>query len=123
MLLAIFCCTVAGCQTITTGVSTVVHKPFGPRTQPAAEIPVTEMICLWEEAEGIGLDNKPTRGFAGQLMFFSPNKNEPVQVHGDVEIFLFDDLGSTNDQSKPLRVVSSLSAPLHEQSLAEIRDH
>jgi hypothetical protein len=91
-----------GCQAVTSSVSSVVHKPFSASPAELNELPVSEMICLWEEAEGIGLDNKPTRGFAGQVMFFAANASEPVQVNGDVEIFLFDDSGNTEEQSKPL---------------------
>lgn len=92
----------AGCQAVTSSVSSVVHIPFTTTEKETQIRPVSEMICLWEEAEGLGLDEKPTRGFAGQLMFFAANSSEPVPIHGDIEIFLFDDLGTSEEQSKPL---------------------
>jgi hypothetical protein len=44
----------------------------------------------------------PTRGFAGQIMFFTNGDPSPVKVNGDVRIFCFDDFGTTEEQSKPL---------------------
>lgn len=89
-----------GCQSVTS----VVSNPFSQLPKLPEERPVAEMICIWEEAEGIGLDNKPTRGFAGQVMFFAANHSEPVPVNGDVEIYLFDDQGHVDEQTKPLHV-------------------
>lgn len=87
-----------GCQSITE----VVHNPFSKVPEPRVNPPVSEIICVWEKAEGIGLDQQPTRGFAGQLMFFSVKQNEPVPVDGDVQIFVFDDLGTEAELAKPL---------------------
>lgn len=66
--------------------------------------PVTEVMCLWEPAEGTGLDGLPTRGFAGQILFFTSNKMEPspLKVDGDVRIFVFDDEGPRGDKTQPI---------------------
>lgn len=64
--------------------------------------PAVEVIALWEPAEGKGLDGMPTRGFAGQLLFFQHNNSSPVYVKGDVLIYLYDDQGQLDDQSKPI---------------------
>lgn len=101
-LLIILSLQVAGCQSVTTA----VHKPFSKLPGKESTTSITEMICLWEQAEGIGLDKQPTRGFAGQLMFFGANKNEPVAINGDVQIYIFDDLGDSQDQSKPIHTFS-----------------
>jgi hypothetical protein len=63
---------------------------------------VKEIVCLWEAAEGVGLDGLPTRGFAGQLLFFRPGSDEPVLVDGDVKVYVFDDQGTIDEQSRPL---------------------
>lgn len=63
---------------------------------------VAEIVCLWEAAEGVGLDGLPTRGFAGQVLFFVKGQAEPVKVNGDVRIYLFDNLGTSEEQSRPL---------------------
>ncbi|MCA9024396.1 MAG: hypothetical protein KDA86_04210 [Planctomycetaceae bacterium] len=64
--------------------------------------PVIDVVCLWEPAEGRGLDNLPTRGFAGQLLFLTRGTAEPAKVDGDVRVYLFDDQGKPEDQSKPI---------------------
>lgn len=63
---------------------------------------VGEIVCLWEPAEGVGLDGLPTRGFAGQVLFFVKGKPEPIRVTGDVRIYVFDDQGTDEEQSRPL---------------------
>ena len=54
--------------------------------------PALEVICLWEPAEGLGLDDMPTRGFAGQLLFFGGKNAEPLRVDGEVKVYVFDDV-------------------------------
>jgi hypothetical protein len=50
----------------------------------------------------VGLDGLPTRGFAGQLLFFKPGSDRPVPVDGDVRIYVFDNQGTIEEQSRPL---------------------
>jgi len=66
------------------------------------ENPVTRILCLWQPAQGQGLDNLPTRGFVGQIAFFAGQSATPVEVEGNVEILLFDDQGTPDQQSKPI---------------------
>ena len=66
--------------------------------------PATHVLCLWQPAEGRGLDNLPTRGFAGQIAFFAGQSSTPVEVEGDVEILLFDDRGTPAQQAQPIHV-------------------
>ena len=58
------------------------------RSQPK---PLSKILCLWEAAEGQGLDEKPSRGFAGQVMFFEHGNPTPVQVAGEVVIYQYKD--------------------------------
>lgn len=67
-----------------------------------AKKPAVEVVALWEPAEGKGLDGLPTRGFAGQLLFFQHQNSSPVYVKGEVMIYLYDDQGQLDEQSKPI---------------------
>jgi hypothetical protein len=64
--------------------------------------PVTKIVCIWEPAEGQGLDGLPTRGFAGQILFFTHSTPSPVAVDGDVRVYLFDDRGPPEKRAKPI---------------------
>ncbi len=76
---------------------------FGPKVVEAdAKHPVGEILCIWEAAEGRGLDNHPCRGFAGQVLFFAAGRKAPVKVNGDVRIYVFDDEGVNGDPALPL---------------------
>lgn len=63
--------------------------------------PVSKMLCLWEPAEGQGLDEKPARGFAGQVMFFTHGKPTPIKVKGTVRIFEYIDYDSEAPDREP----------------------
>ncbi len=64
--------------------------------------PVVDVVCLWEPAEGRGLDSLPTRGFAGQLLFLTRGSAEPAKVDGEIRVYVFDDQGPVDEQSKPI---------------------
>ncbi|MEZ6057791.1 MAG: hypothetical protein R3C01_13920 [Planctomycetaceae bacterium] len=64
--------------------------------------PVDEIISIWEVGEGRGLDGLPTRGFAGQLLFFTNGIDEPIVGNGDIRIYVFDDQGTEDEQTRPL---------------------
>lgn len=64
--------------------------------------PLMEVLCVWEPAEGRGIDNAPTRGFGGQILCFASGYKEPVKVHGDVRIYVFDNKGVNGDTSLPI---------------------
>jgi hypothetical protein len=76
---------------------------FGPEL-PAADArnPVSRIVCIWEPSEGQGVDGLPTRGFAGQILFFTRGTAVPVTVDGDVRVYLFDDRGTPQEQAKPI---------------------
>ena len=77
-----------------------LELPFAASRDAQAQI--VDIVCLWEPAEGVGLDGLPTRGFAGQILFFRPGKPEPIRVDGDVWVYVFDDQGTPDEQSRPL---------------------
>ena len=80
--------------------SSWTHKEQFQKATPSN--PVVRALCLWEPAEGTGTDNKPARGLAGQVFFFTRDSVSSVAVDGDVRIFMFDDQGTEEEQSVPL---------------------
>jgi hypothetical protein len=89
----------AGCQSLGLNLPGLNNRP----PQASTKNPVTEVLCLWEPAEGTGLDKLPARGFAGQILFLTPRgAGEPVQVDGKVKIYVFDDCGSIKEQQQPI---------------------
>lgn len=56
-----------------------------------ADSPVSRILSLWEPSEGIGVDGKPSRGFAGQVLFFGPGEQSAVQVNGVVRVIEYGD--------------------------------
>ncbi len=67
------------------------------------EHPAIEVLAVWQAAEGPGLGGIPTRGFAGQIFFFTQERAQPVAVDGKVRIYVFDNHGSAEEQARPLR--------------------
>jgi hypothetical protein len=51
---------------------------------------VARILCLWEPAQGQGLDEKPGRGFAGQILFFEHGQSSPSPVKGIVKVHEYD---------------------------------
>lgn len=94
-LVLIGCCA-SGCATL--------QLPWGKDqfAKAGAQNPVVQIVCLWEQAEGRDPDNVPCRGFAGQIMFLGNRHATPVEIEGDIRIYLFDDVGTVEEQSKPL---------------------
>lgn len=64
--------------------------------------PVAKILCLWEAAEGQGLDEKPSRGFAGQVMFFGYGEASPIAAHGTVRIYEYVDFDANDEDPKPV---------------------
>jgi hypothetical protein len=64
--------------------------------------PAIEVLAVWQAAEGPGPKGIPTRGFAGQIFFFSQDRATPVAVDGTARIYVFDDHGTTQEQARPL---------------------
>jgi hypothetical protein len=88
----------AGCQSLNLNLARIANRP----PQASARNPVVEVVCLWEPAEGTGLDKLPARGFAGQILFITSRSEEPVQVDGKVRIYVFDDCGTVEEQQQPI---------------------
>lgn len=67
-----------------------------------ARNPVVEIVCMWQPAEGRDPRGIPSRGFAGQVLFFTRGGKQPVAVEGDVRVYLFENKGSVEQRSKPI---------------------
>ncbi|MBL8848951.1 MAG: hypothetical protein JNG89_04675 [Planctomycetaceae bacterium] len=85
----------AGCSTLDLN-----FPEFGEAPDRSAQ--VSNIQCVWQSGEGIGLDNMPSRGFAGQVLFFVRGEPEPVPVNCDVRVYVFDDQGTVDEQAKPI---------------------
>src|SRR5262249_41391086 len=73
-----------------------VAKTDFPKSGP--KNPVIRILGVWEPATGIGLDNKTTRGFSGQIYFFTQGSELAAAVDGDVRVYVFVDEGRPEDQ-------------------------
>ena len=88
-----------GCST-TSLFSKWTHRGANPKATAAN--PAVRILCMWQPADGVGVDEKPARGVAAQIFFFTQNSVTPVEVAGDVRIFLFDDQGPEEQQGTAL---------------------
>ena len=88
--------TSVGCATM--------KMPFGKDRIEKASIhnPVTQILCLWEPSEGRDPQGLPCRGFAGQILFLASRGSLPVEIEGDVRVYVFDDQGTQEEQAKPI---------------------
>lgn len=87
-----------------TGCAGLDFWPGGKANYPTAskKKPATQIITMWKPAKGKGLKGRPTRGFAGQVMFFTARDAIPAVVNGKVRVYLFDNHGTQEEQSKPI---------------------
>ena len=82
-----------------------LHFPLGAEKmeKASARNPVVQILCLWQPSEGRDPEGMPCRGFAGQILFLANRGSLPVQVNGDLRIYLFDDQGTSEEQAAPIR--------------------
>jgi|GEM_PF-1089428 len=93
-----------GLAVMLAGCSTTGFLKFGKNKYPKAgpSNPVVQILTLWQPAEGVGIENRSCRGFAGEILFFSQQSASPAQVDGTVRIYVFDNQGTLEEQSKPI---------------------
>ena len=98
---------VAGCSSKNTLQIPDVLNPLAKDKKPEPSIPIREIVCVWKHAEGLNKHGSPSRGVAGQIMFFTLGSDTPVKIDddSDVVIYMFDDQGAPEDQSKPLSTI------------------
>ena len=98
MLMALAASTLAGCAEF----DFMKWKKDIVVLKATPQNPAVECLCIWQPAEGRGVNGLPTRGFAGSIMFFTHKGAAPVEVDGDVRIYQFDNMGTAEDQARPL---------------------
>lgn len=88
----------------TTGCASLGSFWEKPPAYPLAtkERPATQIIAMWRPSNGTH-DGRPTRGFAGSIMFFTSKDTMPALVNGTVRVYVFDDQGTAEEQAKPIR--------------------
>jgi hypothetical protein len=84
----------AGCAS--TGLFKTSKDQF-PKDSP--KNPIIRIVALWQPTEGLS-GNKKSRGFTGQIYFFSQNGDIPARADGDVRIYVFDDQGTPEQNAK-----------------------
>ena len=104
VLSALFCSTGCSSTAFLRTSADVLTAPVNAVSSLRRDRRVSRILCLWEPAEGQGLDGKPTRGFAGQIMFFSHGDPSPVSVRGTVRIFEYSDFDSEETNPRPIHV-------------------
>jgi len=70
--------------------SMLVKDPGRLVGRPKTEKNIVRIVTLWEAAQGRDPDDKPARGFAGQILFFGPRGETGARVHGKVVIYEYD---------------------------------
>ncbi|MEQ9408814.1 MAG: hypothetical protein RIK87_13850 [Fuerstiella sp.] len=93
----------AGCSSsaLLKSSASVLTAPVTALSGARRDKPVAKILCLWEAAEGQGLDGLPGRGFAGQVMFFTHGDPSPMSVSGTVRIFEYTDYDPDNSDPVP----------------------
>ena len=76
-----------GCSSFLQTSTAIIKSPVAFVTSIGEEKRIVKILCLWEPAEGQGLDGKPSRGFAGQILMFAHGSPSPIPVHGRVHIY------------------------------------
>jgi len=88
-----------GCASLQ--VSNLSSFTFAKNQTADAKHPAMNILTMWQAAEGPGRNGVPTRGFLGQILFFGMDP-APLAVDGKVRIYLFDDHGTVQEQSRPI---------------------
>ena len=65
---------------------------------------ISKIVCFWQPAEGKSTKGLPTRGVAGQIMFFTHGEKSPIKLddEDDVIVYMFDNQGTPEAQKKPI---------------------
>lgn len=86
-LIAVITASATGCSTFLHTSTAIIKSPVAFVTSIGVEKRIVKILCLWEPAEGQGLDGKPSRGFAGQILMFAHGSPSPIPVHGTISIY------------------------------------
>ena len=79
--------------------------PFGRHSSTAGDNgKPARCLCLWQPVNAEDASGQPVKGFGGQIYFFAAGSEEPIEVDGDVRVFVFDDMGTPEQQARPKNV-------------------
>lgn len=78
--------------------SRLVHDPGQLIGRPRFEKSVVRIVTLWEASTGKDPSDIPSRGFAGQILFFGPRSESGVRVCGKVVIYEYDNYDSESGE-------------------------
>ena len=92
-------CCLLTCLLLCTGCATL-PKPDFSALKPAG--PVTKVVATWGPGVSDGNNGEqPMRGFAGRVFFYDQDMTRPIKVDGTVVVYIFDEEGRAEDDSKP----------------------
>lgn len=92
-----------GCTAITSATTAMSSiTATAPWSNKDQDTPVADILALWQPGEGRDASGLPTRGFAGQMFFFTSGTRTPIAITGDVTVLVFDDQGTLEEQQKPI---------------------
>ena len=87
------CLTLPGCSStdsLIRDTSILVRDPGRLVGRPRIEKNVARIVALWEPSNGRSIDDKPARGFSGQILFFGTETDTGCRVRGTVNIYEYD---------------------------------
>ena len=91
-------CSLPGCASLTNMIEMRSIPVAGPNN------PVIDFACIWQQGEGRDQKGMPSRGFCGQLLFTTRGAKKPGIVNGNIAIYVFDNVGTPEEQAKPFEV-------------------
>jgi len=74
---------------------------FGESKTATVSAKPATCLCLWQPVHGQDASGQPVSGFGGQVYFFAAGSEDPIEVDGDVRVFVFDDVGTPEQQARP----------------------
>jgi hypothetical protein len=83
------------------GCSSLSLPHFDESETAAVSAKPARCLCLWQPVHGADASGQPVSGFGGQVYFFAAGSEEPIEVDGDVRVFIFDDIGTPEQQARP----------------------
>ena len=94
MTMAGLCMTLPGCSStdsLIRDTTILVRDPGRLVGRPRVEKNVARIVALWEPSNGKSIDDKPARGFSGQILFFGTETDTGCRVRGTVNIYEYDE--------------------------------
>ena len=99
---ALLALAVGGLQGCALSDKTDNKKAQEPIPIATAENPVHEIVSMWKPTKGPGRDKQLTRGFGGQILFFTNGSPVPAIVKDKVRVCLYKNSDDANEQDQPL---------------------